>query len=169
LAGAIIASASPDLIASCIANEDYAEQLFDVSASDAVRATSLRALGWPDGRLPGKKVLLEHMLKRVEYEYADHLCSHSYEPGEWCEECQCSCARIDTADDDDGGGDDGSSSTDDDDDNAHACVGDDSLETVEDWGYLFDDDDDDNDDDHEDDGDDDEVDADRRHDAATAA
>jgi hypothetical protein len=78
---------------SCIANEDYPEQLFDVSASDGVRAASLRALGWPDGRLPGKKVLLEHMLKRVEYEYADHLASHSYEPGEWCDECQCICAR----------------------------------------------------------------------------
>ena len=100
---------------SCIGNEDYPEQLFDVSASDAARAASLRALGWPDGRLPDKKVLLEHMLTRAEYEYAEHLYDHAYESGEWCEGCQCICARVfvvpsegesDSTDDDGGGADD---------------------------------------------------------------
>ena len=80
---------------SYINNEDDPEQSFDVSASNAVRVASLRALGWPDGRLPGKKVLLEHMLTRAEYEYAEHLFDHGLEPGEWCDVCQCICARVD--------------------------------------------------------------------------
>ena len=61
---------------------------------------SLRVLGWPDGRLPDKNVLLEHMLKRVEYEYADHLAEHGSMPGKWCRECQCICARAAVDDED---------------------------------------------------------------------
>ena len=41
--------------------------------SAETRAASLRALGWPDGRLPGKKALLDHMLRRAEFEYTEHL------------------------------------------------------------------------------------------------
>ena len=115
---------------SCIANEDYPEQLFDVCASDAARTASLCALGWPDGHLPGKKVLLEHMLKRVEYEYADHLFSHSYEPGEWCDECQCICARVD-------GDDSESDSADDDDDCVDDVCAEDPADDVDDWAYLY--------------------------------
>ena len=70
----------------------YPEQSFAVSASNAVRAASLRALGWLDGRLPGKKVLLEHMLTRVEYEYAEHLFDHGLEPGEQLPESGATCA-----------------------------------------------------------------------------
>ena len=114
---------------SYINNEDYPEQLFDVSASDAARAASLRALGWPEGRLPGKTVLIEHMLTRVEFEYAEHLYDHSLEPGEWCDVCQCICARV---------GDDDSESDPEDDDN---CVDplceDDPAQDMDDWSFLW--------------------------------
>ena len=37
-------------------------------------------------------MLLEHLLKRTEFEYAEHLLGHSDTPGEWCIECMCFCA-----------------------------------------------------------------------------
>ena len=71
---------------SCIHNEDFPELLFDVSAAADVRAASLRALGWPEGCLPGKPALLEHLLLRVEHEYAEH-CFHDHVPGKRCSTC----------------------------------------------------------------------------------
>ena len=68
---------------SCIHNEDYPELVFNVGAPAETRAASLRALGWPEGRLPGRQALLAHMLDRVEYEYAEYLYfKHKYKGGD---------------------------------------------------------------------------------------
>ena len=35
---------------------------------------------------------MQHMLHRVEQEYAEHLLEHGYMPGQWCDMCKCICA-----------------------------------------------------------------------------
>ena len=75
---------------SSIHNEDH-DPVFDASASTSARAAALTALGW-GGQLPTCKALLEHMLHRAEYEYAEHLLDHKFTPGKWCVECVCFCA-----------------------------------------------------------------------------
>lgn len=119
--------------ARCIHNEDYPDQPFDLKASRSAREASLCALGWP-GCLPDKKTLLEHMLVRVEFEYAAHLYSH--ERGEWCDECHCICAQIAGDSDDESASADGADAQ---------CVGDDcemdAVDELDDWGYSTDDDD----------------------------
>ena len=88
---------------SSIHNEDLAhDTIFVAAASTAERAAAFAALGW-DGQ-PTRQVLLEHMLCRVEHEYAQHLLDHKFTPGEWCRECKCFCAgrqNTDNSEDDD--------------------------------------------------------------------
>ena len=67
--------------------------VYDPLASAAERKAALISLGWSDGRLPSAKKLKLHMLERIEYEYAEHLfLDHGTAPGQWCEECVCTCA-----------------------------------------------------------------------------
>ena len=85
-----------------IHNEDqnsYSLLPLDVTAPRPEREAALQARGWPDGRLPSKKELLEHILWRVEYEYAEHLHDHSFTPGERCEACNvvCACSAFDAS------------------------------------------------------------------------
>ena len=48
------------------------EPIFNVGASASELAAALTAAGW-HGQLPTRTTLLEHMLHRAEYEYAEHL------------------------------------------------------------------------------------------------
>ena len=76
--------------ATSIHNEDGCDLAFPPEASRAERTAALSALGWP--RLPSAKRLKQHMLQRVEHEYAEHLLEHGYMPRQWCDECKCICA-----------------------------------------------------------------------------
>ena len=51
---------------------------------------ALTGMGWSG--LPAAAELKQHMLRCVEYEYAEHLHLHGFMPGEWCDECRCICA-----------------------------------------------------------------------------
>ena len=70
--------------------EQGCDLAFHPDASRAERVAAVAALGWP--RLPNAKRLKQHMLQRVEHEYAEHLLEHGYMPGRWCDECKCICA-----------------------------------------------------------------------------
>ena len=61
-----------------------------MAGTAAERETALAELGWT--ALPTARELKRHMLRCIEYEYAEHLHLHGFMPGEWCDECRCICA-----------------------------------------------------------------------------
>ena len=78
-------------VTASIHNEDC-DFAFDPTADPKGRAAALARLGWPQG-LPTSRRLKQHMLKRVEHEYSEHLLEHGYTPGQWCDECKCICTH----------------------------------------------------------------------------
>ena len=60
-------------------------------AQGGARAAKLVALGWPSGVLPSKKVIKEHVLARVEWEYSEQMlveslcgcCEDDEDNGDW--------------------------------------------------------------------------------------
>ena len=56
------------------------DAVFSMTGTAAEREAALAEAGW-DG-LPAARDLKGHMLRCVEYEYAEHLHSHGFMPGE---------------------------------------------------------------------------------------